>query len=137
MYCGECLPQYIDLVSPDLRDEVDQGRMPVTLLGGLSERVDHEAGHQLITAARRDVTVCPIIAELADHALAGESAEHRHNGGVREFAFGADGVMDLANGLRPVRVPEVIHHLAFQIAQVPQHGHRPSLSGALGDLGRV
>ena len=42
--------------------------------------------------------------------------------------------MDLANGLWPVRVPEVIHHLAFQIAQVPQHGYRPSLSGALWDL---
>ena len=113
MYGGKGLPQDIDLVSPDLCDEVDQGCVPVALLGSLSERVDHEAGHPLITAARRDVAVCPIITELTDHALAGESAQHRHDGRVREFAFGADGVMDLANGLWPVRVPEVIHHLAF------------------------
>ena len=60
---GQRAAQCVGLIGPDPFDEMNERGMPVTGVGGLGQRIDHETGNQFVPAMGRRVAVGTVVAD--------------------------------------------------------------------------
>jgi len=112
----EGMAQRLGFVGTHAFDEMHQRSTPITDVGRLVERINHQPGDQLVTTVNGCVLVSAIISDLQYEVLARQALQHRHDGRVREVAVGAESLVDLTNCLGRGGVPQVVHDRPFQIA---------------------
>ena len=67
----ECPPERLRFVGADSFDEMHQGGFPASGVGGLIQRIDHQAGDELVTAVHGQVAMRAVVADLGDQILLG------------------------------------------------------------------
>src|SRR5215207_5243667 len=102
------------LLVTDLPDEPDQGLSAIT---SPVERVTHQVRGHLLAGRGGPVTPGFTIPLARGQVLLGQPVEYRHHGGVGKVAGSCELLMDLADGERAVRGPELLHHQSLEVAE--------------------
>ena len=120
---GQRAAQCLGLVGADPFDEMHQRGLAATGVRGLVERVDHQAGDELVAAVGGGVAVGTVVAVLDDEVLLRQPLQHGHDRRVGQVAPRRQRLVHLAHGLGFAHGPQVVHHLAFELPESHQLGH--------------
>ncbi len=107
--------QRFRFVGADALDEVHQSSPPITNLGSLIERINHEPRNQFVATVDGRVLVSSVITNLDDEVLSRQPLEHRHHSGVGEVTLCTQRFVNLTDGLWRGGIPQMVHHRPFQI----------------------